>query len=49
MPIWSEILRELTETEKHPGDPILFDEVRRKYLAQVHQHTKRNIILYASS
>jgi hypothetical protein len=29
------------------GVPQL-DEIRRKYLHQVHQHTKRNVILYAS-
>ena len=43
MPIWSEILAELSE--KRPPD---FDGVRRKYLVNLHSHTQRNVILYAS-
>ena len=47
MPIWSEILAELGRTQKQ-GTPPDFDGVRRKYLLKLHQHTKRNVILYAS-
>ena len=47
MPIWSEILAELGQTQKQ-GTPPDYDGVRRKYLLGLHQHTKRNVILYAS-
>ena len=47
MPIWSEILAELGRTQNQ-GTPPDFDGVRRKYLLGLHQHTKRNVILYAS-
>ena len=43
MPIWSEVLAEL-----HSRQPPDFDGVRRKYLVDLHRHTGRNIILYAS-
>ena len=43
MPIWSEILAELGT--RQPPD---FDGVRRKYLVELHGHTERNVILYAS-
>ena len=43
MPIWSEILAELSS--RQPPD---FDGVRRKYLVELHRHTGRNVILYAS-
>ena len=46
MPIWSEILKELGKT-KINGRPN-YDHVRRKYLVALHQHTKRDVILYAS-
>jgi hypothetical protein len=46
LPIWSEILKELTP--KQNGLPVDFDGVRRKYLLKLHQHTERNVILYAS-
>ena len=49
MPIWSEILKELQQTAQRQenGAPD-FDGVRRKYLSHLHQHTGRNVILYAS-
>ena len=47
MPIWSEILAELASTQEN-GNPPDFDGVRRKYLAEMHPHTRRNVILYAS-
>jgi len=45
MPSWGEILNELVELER----PDRFDIVRRKYLKQLHEHTKRNVILYATA
>ena len=47
MPIWSEILRELGQTAVQGGAPD-FDGVRRRYLAAMHGHTRRNVVLYAS-
>ena len=41
MPIWSEILTEL-------GKPPDFDGVRRKYLLELHRHSGRSVVLYAS-
>lgn len=46
MPIWSEILAELKP--QVAGTPPDFDGVRRKYLLQLHQHTGRDVILYAT-
>ena len=43
MPIWSEILAEITQTT-----PPNFDGVRRKYLSLMSHHTDRDVILYAS-
>ena len=49
MPIWSEILGELQQTAQQQQNGVPdFDRVRRKYLALLHQHTGRNVILYAS-
>ena len=47
MPIWSEILGELSKTRQGNDMPD-FDGVRRKYLAKLHRHSGRNVILYAS-
>lgn len=47
MPIWSEILRELNQSAA-PNSPPDFDGVRRRYLAALHKHTNRNVVLYAS-
>lgn len=47
MPIWSEILVELAESSPQGAAPN-FDGIRRKYLLQLHHHTGRNVILYAS-
>lgn len=47
MPIWSEILRELSNTATQGRAPD-FDGVRRRYLAALHNHTRRNVVLYAS-
>ncbi len=48
MPIWSDILKELAEATPQ-GEPLAFDVVRRRYLAQLHKHSERNVILYASA
>ena len=47
MPIWSEILEEIGQTRLEDGS-LNFDAVRRKYLFELYQHTKRSVILYAS-
>lgn len=47
MPTWSGILEELKSAQAQ-GDKSAFDTVRRKYLVATHQHTGRNVILYAS-
>ena len=47
MPTWSGILRELGETASANQSPD-FDRVRRKYLHDLHLHTERQTILYAS-
>lgn len=47
MPLWGEILNELSELTDEAG-PSRFDVVRRRYLISLYQHTQRNTILYAS-
>ena len=47
MPTWSGILAEI-QAEVAKGDPSAFDVVRRKYLAALAAHAKRNVILYAT-
>ncbi len=47
LPIWSEILSELAETQEQGGH-IDFDGVRRKYLAELHTRAGTDVILYAS-
>ena len=47
MPIWSEILAELAASSEQNRGPD-FDGVRRKYLLELHHHTRRNVILYAA-
>jgi ClpP class serine protease len=42
MPNWSDLLKELTQL----GSP--FDILRRKYIKELHNYTKRNIICYYS-
>lgn len=48
MPIWSEILGEVSDPLAD-GGALNFDGVRRKYLLGLHEHTGRNVILYASA
>lgn len=47
MPTWGGILKELADSQQGGGMPQ-FDQVRRKYLVLLHQHSKRAIILYAA-
>ncbi len=47
MPTWSGILEELNQSTVE-GKPPDYDAVRRKYLVLTRQHTKRDLILYAS-
>ena len=47
MPLWSDILAELNQSAPQ-GSPPDFDGVRRRYLAALHRHTDRNVVLYAS-
>lgn len=47
MPIWSQILEEISNTKVNEQPD--FDGVRRKYLAKLQNHTKRDVILYASA
>ncbi len=47
MPLWSGILAELSQSAAQ-GSPPDFDGVRRRYLADLHRHTERNVVLYAS-
>ena len=47
MPIWSEILAELADTQVQGRAPD-FDSVRRRYLAELYRHSRRNSILYAT-
>ena len=44
MPSRSAILQEI-----NAGGPASHDFVRRKYLAKLHDHTRRDTILYASN
>lgn len=46
MPNWNELLAEVTQV-KSVGNSA-FDNVRRKYLAELHEYTGRNIIVYYS-
>ena len=48
MPTWGEILAELQATPPAPNGAPDFDTVRRKYLAQLHDLTGRDTILYSS-
>lgn len=47
MPTWSGILNEL-QNARTPSGHTDFDGVRRKYLASLHAHTGRSVILYAT-
>ncbi len=47
MPTWSDILKEIRLSAIDGGRQDI-DGVRRKYLYRLHEHTGRNVILYAS-
>ena len=48
MASWGTILKELNDTQAQSNIPP-YDTVRRKYLRELANHTKRNVILYATS
>ena len=48
MPIWSEILAELSATAQARGGLADYDGVRRKYLHLLREHTGRDVVLYGS-
>lgn len=48
MPTWGQILRELNQSASINNGRPDFDGVRRKYLAALHGHTGRSVLLYAS-
>ena len=46
MPTWGHILKELQTTKAPSGVGPDFDSVRRKYLKELHDYTKRAVIVY---
>lgn len=48
MPTWSEILTEI-KVSLAQNNPNTFDLIRRQYLKKLSDHTKRNVILYATA
>jgi hypothetical protein len=48
MPTWGEILQELQVAIQQNPTIQPFDPVRRRYLSQLHLHTGRNTIIYAT-
>ena len=48
MPSWGEILTELQQAAATGGGVPPFDTIRRKYIAQLHQRTGRDTILYTT-
>ncbi|MGI8605369.1 MAG: SDH family Clp fold serine proteinase [Verrucomicrobiales bacterium] len=47
MPTWGGILAEL-QAAQAAGNPSPYDNIRRKYLVELHQYTNRAVILYAT-
>lgn len=47
MPSWGDLLKEI-QAEIAAKSPAPFDAVRRKYLLDLHNHTGRNVVLYAT-
>ena len=48
MPDWSQVLDEINAKEAAVMSVSVLDDVRRHYLAQLHELTKRNIVIYYS-
>ena len=48
MPDWNQILEELNAVESAARSQSTFDVVRRRYLKQFHELTRRNVIVYYS-
>ncbi len=46
MPTWGQILKELQSSKVPLGGGWDFDSVRRKYLKELHDYTKRGVIVY---
>lgn len=46
MPTWGQILKELQTTKAPSGSGWDFDGIRRKYLKELHDYTKRAVIIY---
>ena len=46
MPSWGEILKQIDSAGTK--EPEIYDKVRREYIQKLAQHTKRNVILYAT-
>lgn len=49
MPTWGQILNELKTSKAPAGSGWDFDGVRRKYLKELHEYTKRAVIIYYTS
>jgi hypothetical protein len=48
MPNWKEVLQEINEVHSKQISTNAIDYVRRKYLLELHKHSKRNVIAYYS-
>lgn len=48
MPNWGVVLKEIQKEKNDPDGESAADKVRKKYLNQLHEHVKRNIICYYS-
>jgi hypothetical protein len=49
MPSWSDVLAEINGVKAQIAGASALDIVRRKYLAKLHRHTRRNVIAYYSA
>ncbi len=49
MPTWGEILKQLNRSKSPEGTGADFDGVRRGYLKQLYDYTKRAVILYSTA
>lgn len=46
MPTWGEILTEIGTEWTAPDGTVDLDGMRRKYVVRLHEHTKRNVVVY---
>ena len=49
MPTWGQILVEINQSKTPQGTGPDYDGVRRRYLAALHDYTKRAVILYSTA